>query len=96
MLQCSTDFFFFCSSKSSKQLKRLLVAMAMYSQDYGMAIVQHLLGFSPEERMAGSTTQSTVPVTTMTLDLLYQLCVPTSDENRQRYVCIKFIVVSKI
>ena len=81
-------FFFFASSKSSKQLKRLLVAMAMYSQDYGMAIVQHLLGFSPEERVAGSTNQSTVPVTTTTLDLLHQLCVPTSEENRQRYMYI--------
>ena len=79
-------FFFFPSSKSSKQLKRLLVAMAMYSQDYGMAIVQHLLGFSPEERVAGSTNQSTVPVTTTILDLLHQLCVPTSEENRQRYI----------
>lgn len=64
--------------------------MAMYSQDYGTAIVQHLLGFSPEERIARSASQSTIPVTTVMLDLLYQLCVPTSDDNRLRYaiVCV--------
>lgn len=78
--------FIICSLKSCKQLKRLLVTMAMYSQDYGTSIVQHLLGFSPHERIAGSASQSTVPVSTMTLDLLYQLCVPTSDENKQRFV----------
>ena len=62
--------------------------MATHSPEYGDEIIQHLLGHSSTQtsaaQQARSVARETSSTSALSLDLLFKLCVPTSDSNRQR------------
>ena len=69
--------------QSSRQLERLLVAMATHSPEHGLTIVKHLLGFSFTEPGVPGGWQAPVS-TTVALDLLHSLCLPSREDGKQR------------
>jgi len=72
------------SEDSNSELQQILSSVASHSSDSGLTIVQHMLGETTDRRPSSLAHETSI-VNSLSLDLLMELCVPTSDTNTQRY-----------
>ena len=71
------------SSQSSNHLKHLLLSLAAHSPEHGLTMVQHMLGFHHTHDPAPLPNEI-APVSPVAVELLYHLCLATSDNSSQR------------